>query len=222
MKADGLQNVRGEPVMVPHWVRGEESAELVNPRRTPLRMLGLGGSVGTPAEGITAPVLVVARFDELQQRAAEAKGKIVLFDVPFTDYVATRKVRTDGPVRGGAGRRGRVPHPLGGVRLDPEPAHRPDALRLDRGEDPRGRAQRRGRRDAAPVPGSRRADRARRSAWAPRPCPTRRRATWWPRSSAGRSRTRSWWWAATSIPGTWGRARWTTAAARWRRGRRCG
>src|SRR5690242_20755945 len=57
MKADGLENVHGQPVMVPHWVRGEESAELVKPRRTRLAMLGLGGSIGTPAKGITAPVL---------------------------------------------------------------------------------------------------------------------------------------------------------------------
>jgi carboxypeptidase Q len=97
MKADGLENVHGQPVMVPHWVRGEESAELIKPRRTRLAMLGLGGSIGTPAKGITAPVLVVGSLDELQQRGAEAKGKIVLLDVPFTDYVATRKVRTDGP-----------------------------------------------------------------------------------------------------------------------------
>jgi carboxypeptidase Q len=97
MKADSLENVHGQPVMVPHWVRGEESAELVKPRRTRLAMLGLGGSIGTPAKGITAPVLVVGSLDELQQRGAEAKGKIVLLDVPFTDYVATRKVRTDGP-----------------------------------------------------------------------------------------------------------------------------
>ena len=97
MKADGLENVHGQPVMVPHWVRGEESAELVKPRRTRLAMLGLGGSIGTPAKGITAPVLVVGSLDELQQRGAEAKGKIVLLDAPFTDYVATRKVRTDGP-----------------------------------------------------------------------------------------------------------------------------
>jgi len=97
MKADGLENVHGQPVMVPHWVRGEESAELIKPRRTRLAMLGLGGSIGTPAKGITAPVLVVGSLDELQQRSADAKGKIVLLDVPFTDYVATRKVRTDGP-----------------------------------------------------------------------------------------------------------------------------
>jgi carboxypeptidase Q len=97
MRADGLEHVRGEPVMVPHWVRGAESAELVAPRRGRLAMLGLGGSVGTPAKGITAPVLVVGSLEELARRAAEAKGRIVLLDVPFTDYVATRHVRTDGP-----------------------------------------------------------------------------------------------------------------------------
>lgn len=83
MKADGFANVRGEPAMVPHWVRGEESAELTAPRRVPLHMLGLGMSVGTPRNGITAPVLVVSTFDELTRRASEAKGKIVLFDHPF-------------------------------------------------------------------------------------------------------------------------------------------
>jgi carboxypeptidase Q len=97
MKADGLENVRGQPVMVPHWVRGAESAELVKPRAARLAMLGLGGSVGTPKGGITAPVLVVTSFAELQSRAAEAKGKIVLFDAPFTDYVAVRRIRTEGP-----------------------------------------------------------------------------------------------------------------------------
>jgi carboxypeptidase Q len=61
MKRDGLQNVHGEPVTVSHWVRGAESATLLKPRRQPLHMIGLGLSVGTPADGITAPVLVVKR-----------------------------------------------------------------------------------------------------------------------------------------------------------------
>ncbi|HET6578420.1 MAG TPA: M20/M25/M40 family metallo-hydrolase [Gemmatimonadales bacterium] len=97
MKADGLENVRGEPVMVPRWVRGVESAELVKPRRASLAMLGLGGSVGTPKGGITAPVFVVGSLEELERRPAAATGKIVLLDVPFTEYTATRHVRTDGP-----------------------------------------------------------------------------------------------------------------------------
>jgi carboxypeptidase Q len=97
MKSDGLENVRGEPVMVPHWVRGAESADLVKPRAARLAMLGLGGSVATPKGGITAPVLVVSSLEELNARAADARGKIVLFDVPLTDYPVTRRVRTDGP-----------------------------------------------------------------------------------------------------------------------------
>ena len=96
MKRDGLDNVRGEPAMVPHWVRGDESLTLVSPRNTRLPILGLGGSVATPKKGITAPVIVVGSFDELTTRAAEAKGKIVLFDVPFTSYRETVAYRVGG------------------------------------------------------------------------------------------------------------------------------
>jgi len=52
MKKDGLDNVHLEPVKVPHWVRGEESAEIVAPGQHPMVMLGLGNSVGTPPAGI--------------------------------------------------------------------------------------------------------------------------------------------------------------------------
>jgi carboxypeptidase Q len=97
MKKDGLQNVRGEPVMVPHWDRGAESAVMVTPtRRKSLTILGLGGTVGTPASGVTAPVVVMSSFDELERRAAEVKGKIVLFDVPFTSYGETVAYRGGG------------------------------------------------------------------------------------------------------------------------------
>lgn len=96
MKKDGLENVHTEPAMVPHWVRGKESATLMQPRVANLPMLGLGGSIATPKGGITAPVMVVGSFDELTARAAEAKGKIVLFDVPFTNYGATVAYRSGG------------------------------------------------------------------------------------------------------------------------------
>ena len=98
MKHDGFQNVRGEEVIVPRWVRGNESVELLSPRRRTLPMLGLGGSVGTPPGGITADVLVVTGFDDLKNRVAEAKGRIVLFNVPFTEYRETVIVRTQGAI----------------------------------------------------------------------------------------------------------------------------
>jgi carboxypeptidase Q len=98
MKRDGLDRVRGEPVMVPHWVRGEESAQLIEPRPRELPMLGLGGSVGTPPDGITAEVMVVGSWEELLRRGTEAQGKIVLFNVPFTDYGTTVQYRSRGAV----------------------------------------------------------------------------------------------------------------------------
>jgi len=93
MRQDGLENVHAEPAMVPHWVRGEESAELIEPRRAPLPMLGLGGSVGTARGGITAEVLVVSSFEELTRRAADARGKIVLFDEVWQGYGRTVQYR---------------------------------------------------------------------------------------------------------------------------------
>lgn len=98
MEADGLENVQADPVMVPHWVRGEESLELVLPRARSLPMLGLGGSVATPPGGIRAEVLVVSSYDELEARKDEAAGRIVLFDAPFTSYGQTVQYRSGGAV----------------------------------------------------------------------------------------------------------------------------
>ena len=89
MEADGLEGVAGEPVLVPHWVRGEESLSLIEPRNTRLQMLGLGGSVGTPPGGIEADVLVVDSFEELDQHGSDAEDKIVLFNAAFTSYGRT-------------------------------------------------------------------------------------------------------------------------------------
>ncbi len=86
MKADGQDNVHPEPVMVPNWVRGEESLVMTEPRQTPIAMLGLGGSVATPPEGITAEVLVVGDEKELETAGDKAKGKIILFDNAMQHY----------------------------------------------------------------------------------------------------------------------------------------
>jgi carboxypeptidase Q len=96
MREDGL-TVTLEPVDVPVWVRGEEQGTILSPVADQLPLLGLGWTVATPPEGIDADVLVVASFDELTARAAEAKGRIVVFDVPFTTYGDTVKFRWAGP-----------------------------------------------------------------------------------------------------------------------------
>ncbi len=96
MKKDGLENVRTETVRAPHWVRGDESAVIVDPPEHPIAMLGLGGSVATPPEGIEADVIVVSSMEELQKRAAEVRGRIVLFDVPYTTYGETVAYRGNG------------------------------------------------------------------------------------------------------------------------------
>jgi carboxypeptidase Q len=99
MKAAGLVNVHTEPAMVPHWVRGHEAAELLLPTAHRLNILGLGGSVGTPEGGLTADVVVVGSFDELDKLANTVKGKIVLFDVPYKGYGHTVVYRHDGASR---------------------------------------------------------------------------------------------------------------------------
>ncbi|WP_432377370.1 M20/M25/M40 family metallo-hydrolase [Duganella sp. P38] len=128
-----------EPVKVPHWVRGEEKAELVEYTGRPagitqkVVLSALGGSGATPAAGLTAPVIVVRNFDELKSKAAQVKGAIVLFDVAFDQEMADRghagpaygagsRYRTQGPkaaaelgavaalVRSVGGANYRIPH----------------------------------------------------------------------------------------------------------------
>lgn len=98
LRRDGW-NVRQQNVMVPHWERGEESVTMVSPLRRKMPMLGLGGSVGTGGRPVRARVLVVGSFDELAKRSADAKGRIVVFNVPFTDYGSTVRYRYDGAVQ---------------------------------------------------------------------------------------------------------------------------
>jgi peptidase M28-like protein len=102
MRAEGL-TVRLQPTKVPHWVRGRESLEVVGPGARSLAMLGLGMSVGTPAEGLTAPVVVVRDFAELDAlgRAAVA-GKIVVYAVEWGGYGKTVQYRGRGASRAAA------------------------------------------------------------------------------------------------------------------------
>jgi hypothetical protein len=100
MKRDGLENVATSPVKVPFWVRGREDAAIVKPVNHALTMLGLGGSVATPVDGITAEVVPVGSFDALNALGHEkVAGKIVLFNVPYEGYGKTVAYRAAGPSR---------------------------------------------------------------------------------------------------------------------------
>jgi Zn-dependent M28 family amino/carboxypeptidase len=87
--------VQLEKVMVPHWVRGDETAALVQfPGQTEnttqkIVLTALGGSVATPAKGLTADLIVVRNFEELKSLGRDkVAGKIVLFNYPFDKQMA--------------------------------------------------------------------------------------------------------------------------------------
>lgn len=106
MKADGHENVHTEKVMVPHWERGIGRGAIVAPAQHALHLLALGGSGGTPVGGIRGEVLVVGSLEELDRRASEAKGRIVLINRAMpaygpngSGYGETAAIRTQGPSR---------------------------------------------------------------------------------------------------------------------------
>jgi carboxypeptidase Q len=123
LKAIGCE-VQLERVMVPHWVRGEETAALIQfpgqARNTTQKIVlcALGGSVATPANGMEADVIAVRNFDELKSMPRDkVAGKIVLFNYPFDKQMAAEDrggeaygeavvYRSDGP--SAAARRGAV------------------------------------------------------------------------------------------------------------------
>ncbi|MGA9364936.1 MAG: M20/M25/M40 family metallo-hydrolase [Bacteroidota bacterium] len=110
MEELGFENVHLEPVMVPHWVRGPvEEASVVNSRTSgnvPLKVCALGGSIATPEEGVTAEVMEVKSFEELQARKGEAVRKIIFFNrpmdrskiSPFEAYGGAVNQRSQGPI----------------------------------------------------------------------------------------------------------------------------
>ncbi len=88
-------DVQLEKLRVPHWVRGEETAELVQfpgqaiDTTQKIVLCALGASVATPEQGITAEVIVVRNFEELKSMPREkVAGKIVLFNYRFDKQMA--------------------------------------------------------------------------------------------------------------------------------------
>ena len=85
LKASGADEIQIQDVKVPHWVRGgkDEAALISGKERQSLSVLALGNSVSTPVGGITAPMIMIRDFDELEKRKEEIKGKIVFYNHPF-------------------------------------------------------------------------------------------------------------------------------------------
>lgn len=110
MERDGLANVRIEPVQVPHWERGApESLRIVSPREIArsFPIAALGGSIATPDGGITARVVEVQSFEELEQLGIAARDRIVFFNRPmdptrintFSAYGGAANQRTQGAIQ---------------------------------------------------------------------------------------------------------------------------
>lgn len=87
LKDAGADTVYLQECMVPHWVRGDkEEVRIISKRRDfvpPLQVLALGNSLGSGSEGITAPVLEVASFSDLEAKKNDVKGKIVFYNYHF-------------------------------------------------------------------------------------------------------------------------------------------
>jgi carboxypeptidase Q len=83
----GLDRVYVQEVMVPYWVRGDKEIARINSTITgPLEatILALGGSVGTADQGLSASVVEVHSFEELEKLGKKkVQGKIVFFNRPF-------------------------------------------------------------------------------------------------------------------------------------------
>jgi hypothetical protein len=80
---DGFGDAHAEKVMVPHWERGEGSGAIVSPIETPLALLALGMSEGTPPEGVLGEVVEADSFETLKALGDRARGKIVLVNKPM-------------------------------------------------------------------------------------------------------------------------------------------
>ncbi len=90
LKKAGADTVYLQKAMIPHWVRGgkDQAALISGKSRTPLAVIALGNSVSTRAGGITAPIILIRDFAELEKRKDEIKGKIVFYNHPFkADFV---------------------------------------------------------------------------------------------------------------------------------------
>ncbi len=83
----GADTVYMQPCIVPHWVRGNKEicySENTSKQKIPYRICALGNSIGTPKNGIKAPVIIVNSYHQLDSLGEKnIKGKIVFYNVYF-------------------------------------------------------------------------------------------------------------------------------------------
>ncbi|CAG9791824.1 unnamed protein product [Diatraea saccharalis] len=100
---EGIDDITTEELEVPQWTRGQEEVTMLEPRVKNIAVLGLGRSVSTPPEGVTAEVVVVNSFAQLDTFSDnDIEGKIVLYDPVFTSYGETVTYRTQGATKAAA------------------------------------------------------------------------------------------------------------------------
>ena len=84
MQAYGFDTVYLQPVMVPHWVRGERDVvRIVNSNKVgtrELNSLALGNSIGTGAAGLSGEVIEVSGIDEVNRLGKNVEGLIVFYN----------------------------------------------------------------------------------------------------------------------------------------------
>lgn len=109
LQQSGSTNTFKQAVMVPHWVRGgkDEATAMGSKEKRKLNVIALGNSIGTKGIPVTAPVVLVNSFDELEQKKNELRGKIVFYNYKFNPrfirtfeaYGDAVKYRSQGPSR---------------------------------------------------------------------------------------------------------------------------
>jgi len=138
MKELGLENVRAEKVMVPHWERGEESGRIVSPTAHSLVLTALGGSVPTKGKGIEADVVMVDSLAALQKLDdAQVKGRIVFFSTHMErsmtgrDYGRVAPIRAEGAIA--AAKKGAVAMVIRSVGTDHHRLPHTGAFKYEKG-----------------------------------------------------------------------------------------
>ena len=107
MKESGADKVNMQQCRVPHWVRGGQDVARVVKTNRKLDVVALGNSMGSGTKGVSAPVLLVNSFEELEKKKDEVKGKIVFYNYKFNptfvqtfrSYGDASQYRGNGPSR---------------------------------------------------------------------------------------------------------------------------